>query len=81
MIINQEDYAPYPQIKLQVLTGKEYIDAIMEQSDSDSESDNLSEEEWESDPKCRRLKERKIKHVIEKVLKWRELYAGLGGTE
>jgi hypothetical protein len=25
--------------------------------------------------KCRRLKERKIKHVIEKVLKWRQLYA------
>lgn len=35
----------------------------------------------EGDLKCRRLKERKIKHVIEKVLKWRELYAGIGSEE
>jgi hypothetical protein len=36
----------------------------MEQSDSESESDNNSDEEVEGDQKCRRLKERKIKHVI-----------------
>ena len=27
------------------------------------------------------MKERKIKHVIEKVLRWRELYAGIGVRE
>ena len=64
MIIGQLDFEPYHEIKLSVLTGKEYIDAIMDQSDSQSESDNNSDEEIEGGQKCRRLKERKIKHVI-----------------
>ena len=81
MTISHEDFMPHPELRLQVFTNKEYIDAIMEQSDSESESDNPSEVEWEGESKCRRLKERKIKHVIEKVLRWRELYAGQGGTE
>lgn len=56
MTIGEEDYEPFPKIKLSVLVGKEYIDAIMEQSDSDSESEANSEEEWDNDLKCRRLK-------------------------
>ena len=44
MHIGQVDYLHTPEIKLSVQTGKEYIDAIMEQSDSESESDNNSEE-------------------------------------
>ncbi len=83
MNVSAADYEPYPVIKISALTGKEYIDAIMEQSDSESDSDNHSEEEEEveGDQKCRRLKERKIKHVIEKVLKWRELYAGIDSKD
>jgi hypothetical protein len=71
MTICEQDYQPFEMIRLSVLIGKEYIEAIMEQSDSDSESEANSEEDWDNDLKCRRLKERKIKHVIEKVLKWR----------
>lgn len=44
MNICQADYESYQELKLSALTGKEYIDAIMEQSDSDSDSDNNSEE-------------------------------------
>ena len=67
MNIDQGDYQPYQQLVLSAFIGKEYIDAIMDQSDSESNSDNNSEDEVDGDQKCRRLKERKIKHVIEKV--------------
>jgi hypothetical protein len=45
MSIAELDYQPYQEIKLSALTNKEYIDAIMEQTDSDSDSENNSEEE------------------------------------
>ncbi len=60
----------------------------MEDSEEESDENVDDQEEAENDEKalegnlfifmvgkCRRLKERKIKHVIEKVLKWRQLYA------
>ena len=34
MNIGELDYLPFQELKLSVLTGKEYIDAIMDQSDS-----------------------------------------------
>jgi hypothetical protein len=81
MAVAEHDFLPFPTLTLSVLVSKEYIEAIMQQSDSDSESEANSEEDWDNDLKCRRLKERKIKHVIEKVLRWRELYAGIGVRE
>ena len=53
------------------------IDVVMNQNQVSEEEDNLDDDDLEQEGKCRRLKERKIKHVIEKVLKWRELYAGI----
>jgi hypothetical protein len=42
MAIETRDYEPFPELKLSVLTCKEYIEAIMEQSDSDDDSDGNS---------------------------------------
>jgi len=36
MNIGECDYANYPEIKLSALSGRDYIDAIMDQSDSNS---------------------------------------------
>lgn len=44
MNISAQDYEPYDVLKISAFTGKEYIDAIMEQSDSESDSENNSED-------------------------------------
>lgn len=53
------------------------IDVVMSQNQISDEDEAFDDDDLEQEGKCRRLKERKIKHVIEKVLKWRELYAGI----
>jgi hypothetical protein len=71
--VDGRDFLFDPEIHLKLENNIELIDTIMK--DSADEIEHSSEEAIEN-RKCRRLKERKIKNVIEKVLKWRELYAG-----
>lgn len=52
-------------------TDSSLIDVVMNQNQVSEEEDNVDDDDLEQEGKCRRLKERKIKHVIEKVLKWR----------
>ena len=49
----------------------------MRQEEASEEEEEIDDEDIDQEGRCRRLKERKIKHVIAKVLKWRELYAGI----
>ena len=49
----------------------------MRQEEASEEEEEIDDEDIDQEGRCRRLKERKIKHVIDKVLKWRELYAGI----
>jgi hypothetical protein len=45
MSVGRLDYEPNKELKLSAITGKEYIDAIMDQSESESDSDNNSDDE------------------------------------
>lgn len=55
------------------------LEQVVQQADEEAEIDYV-EPEVPAKPKTRRIKERRIGHIIEKVIEWRNYYTGESGV-
>lgn len=78
--LEEIDESRYLHIKLKTIGLLHIARLMLTQNvvNNAEDANEESEEEEENKPKkrCRRTKERRIGHVIEKVIEWRKFYSG-----